>query len=60
MLWCPSLVSNAFKTFKIMKDGVSHSFGDPDLEEPHLLCLQDPDPDPLVRGKNPDPAPSLF
>ncbi len=27
-----------------------------------FLALQDPDPDPLVRGANPDPAtaPSLF
>ncbi len=39
------------------------SVGDPDLEpDPHVLGLPEPNPDPLLRGKDLDPAPdpSLF
>jgi hypothetical protein len=32
----------------------SISVGDPDPEDPHFWGL--PDPDPLVRGTNPDPS----
>jgi hypothetical protein len=32
--------------------------GDPDPQDPHVFGL--PDPDPLVRGMDPDPEPSLF
>ncbi len=32
------------------------SVADPD---PHVLGLLDPDPDPLVRGMDPDPGPAL-
>ncbi len=31
---------------------------DPDLQDPHVLGL--PDPDPLVRGTDPAPDPSLY
>jgi hypothetical protein len=30
------------------------SAGDPDPEDPHVFGLQNPDPDPLVRGTDPD------
>jgi hypothetical protein len=29
---------------------------DPDPQDPHVLGLLDPDPDPLVRGMDPDPS----
>ncbi len=30
----------------------------PDPPDPHVLGLQDPHPDPLVRGMDPDPPPA--
>ncbi len=36
------------------------SVGDPDPQDPHVLGLPDTDPNPLVRGTDPDPDPSLF
>jgi hypothetical protein len=32
---------------------------DPDPSNPYVLGLLDLDPDPLVRGMNPDPDPSI-
>jgi hypothetical protein len=29
---------------------------DPDLPDPHVVGLLDPDPDPFVRGMDPDPS----
>ncbi len=33
---------------------------DPDPEDPYALGLLNPDPDPLVRGTDPAPDPSLI
>ncbi len=32
------------------------SVADPDPLDPYVLGLLEPDPDPLVRGMNPDPS----
>jgi hypothetical protein len=32
---------------------------DPDPSDPYVFGLLDPDPDPLVRGMDSDPAPDL-
>ncbi len=41
---------------------LSSSVGDPDPDDPHVFFPGLPDPDPLDKGKDPDPAPdpSLF
>ncbi len=36
------------------------SVGDPDPQDPHVLGHPDPDLDPLIRGMDPAPDPSLF
>ncbi len=41
--------------------GYQYSVGDPDPDlGPHVLGLTDLEPDPLVRGTDPDLNPSLF
>ena len=39
---------------------VEISVADPDLSDPYVLGLPDPDPDPLVRWLDPDPDPSII
>ncbi len=39
---------------RVQQPRVASSIGDPDSQ---VFSLQDPDPDPLVRGEDPDPAP---
>ncbi len=52
------------KTNKIYKNHYDHrtpvksSVGDPDPQDPHVLGLLGPDPNPLVTGMDPDPDPN--
>jgi hypothetical protein len=51
----PSRWSNS-KTPKNHTDSLLSSVADPDPSDLHFLGLVDPDPDPLVRGMDPDPS----
>ncbi len=37
-----------------------HSVADPDPSDPYVLSLLDPDLNPLIRGTDPDPDPSII
>jgi hypothetical protein len=41
-----------------MSGSLVSSVADPDQQDPHVLGL--PEPDPLVRGMDPDPDPNPF
>jgi hypothetical protein len=45
-----------FNLNQISRKCLSARVADPDPPDPHALGLLDPDPDPLVRGMDPDPS----
>ncbi len=45
-----------FNLNQISQKCLSARVADPDPPDPHDLGLLDPDPDPLVRGMDPDPS----
>ncbi len=61
VMGCMSLLlanqSHSHSILDFLASSVADSNPDPDPPDPHVLGLLDTDPDPLVRGMHPDPAP---